>query len=582
MQPIPYWRLSSFYLFYFALLGSTAPFLALYFDHLGFSPARIGELVAIPMLMRCVAPNLWGWLGDRTGQRLLIVRLGALCTLATFALIFFGKSYAWLALVMALHAFFWHAVLPQFEVITLAHLHGQTSRYSQVRLWGSIGFILTVVGLGRLFEWLSLDIYPVALVTIMAGIVAASLWVPNAQPVEQGGRSGTGGFLQQLRAPGVIAFYACVALMQLSHGPYYTFLTLHLEHLGYTRGAIGLLWALGVVAEVLMFMVMSRLFARFSVQRVLLVSFLLAALRWLLLGNLAQEPAVLIFAQLLHAAQQQPHQQHRLAGLQRGRHQRGQIAVQLLQFRLQPAADLVEIEADVVLVQVVGRTDQLRRRKVAFGQQDAVLHLAGVGHDDEQDAFVRQAQEFDLADARQLAARRDDDAGEAGELRQQLRRLIDQQPRIGRAQFTFQFADLAGLQRLHRQQRVDEEAVAARRRDAAGRGVRAGDVAHVLKVGHDIADGRRRQVEAGVLRQRARTHRLAVGDVALDQGLEQQSRSIFKHGAGGGIRILMRLRRLILEQRRRVGAVSAPILTQPPSHRRAVDDGSGLCGLIRR
>ena len=56
MNPIPYWRLSSFYLFYFALLGSTAPFLALYFDHLGFPPARIGELVAIPMLMRCIAP----------------------------------------------------------------------------------------------------------------------------------------------------------------------------------------------------------------------------------------------------------------------------------------------------------------------------------------------------------------------------------------------------------------------------------------------------------------------------------------------------------------------------------------------
>ena len=82
MLPIPYWRLASFYLFYFALLGSTAPFLALYFDHLGFSPARIGELVAIPMLMRCVAPNLWGWLGDRSGQRLLIGRLGALATLA--------------------------------------------------------------------------------------------------------------------------------------------------------------------------------------------------------------------------------------------------------------------------------------------------------------------------------------------------------------------------------------------------------------------------------------------------------------------------------------------------------------------
>ncbi|MCC1781080.1 MFS transporter, partial [Salmonella enterica subsp. enterica serovar Indiana] len=93
-----------------------------------------------------------GWLGDYTGRRLAIVRFGAVCTLLSFSLIFVSQSYAWLALVMALHAFFWHAVLPQFEVITLAHLQGQTSRYSQVRLWGSVGFILAVVALGRLFE----------------------------------------------------------------------------------------------------------------------------------------------------------------------------------------------------------------------------------------------------------------------------------------------------------------------------------------------------------------------------------------------------------------------------------------------
>ncbi|SFW44939.1 MFS transporter [Pseudomonas sp. NFACC04-2] len=301
MAALPYWRLSSFYLFYFALLGSTAPFLALYFDHLGFNAARIGELVAIPMLMRCVAPNIWGWLGDYTGRRLAIVRFGAICTLLTFSLIFIDKSYAWLAMVMALHAFFWHAVLPQFEVITLAHLSGQASRYSQVRLWGSIGFIITVVLLGRLFEWLSLDIYPVALVLIMAGIVLASFWVPNAQPL-QGPRVVGEGFLRQLRNPGVLAFYICVGLMQVSHGPYYTFLTLHLERLGYSRGLIGLLWAVGVVAEVLVFLLMSRILARFSVRRVLLASFLLAALRWLLLGSLAEFLWVLLFAQVLHAA----------------------------------------------------------------------------------------------------------------------------------------------------------------------------------------------------------------------------------------------------------------------------------------
>lgn len=301
-QPLPYWRLSAFYFFYFAMLGATAPFLPLYFQHLGFAPARIGELVAIPMLMRCLAPNLWGWLGDRSGQRLRIVRFGALCTLLSFALIFVDQGYAWLALVMALHAFFWHAVLPQFEVITLAHLREQSARYSQVRLWGSIGFIVAVIGLGELFERFSPGLFPAMVVLILAGILLGSLWVPNAVPQARAGQGGEGGFLAQLLRPGVPAFFLCVALMQLSHGPYYTFLTLHLERLGYERGFIGQMWALGVVAEIVLFLFMARILTRFSVRWVLAASFLLAALRWLLLGNLADHLGVLLFAQLLHAA----------------------------------------------------------------------------------------------------------------------------------------------------------------------------------------------------------------------------------------------------------------------------------------
>lgn len=299
---LPYWRLSSFYFFYFAMLGAAAPFLPLYFEHLGFSPARIGELVAIPMLMRCLAPNLWGWLGDRTGQRLRIVRFGAFCTLASFCLIFIKQSYAWLALVMALHAFFWHAVLPQFEVITLAHLQEQTARYSQIRLWGSIGFIVAVVGLGMLIECSGLALYPLMVALVLAGIWLGSLWVPNATPQIKDGQGAEGGFLKQLARPGVPAFFICVALMQLSHGPYYTFLSVHLEGLGYSRGMIGLFWALGVLAEIILFLFMARILARYSVRQVLITSFLLAAFRWLLLGNLADHIGVLLFAQLLHAA----------------------------------------------------------------------------------------------------------------------------------------------------------------------------------------------------------------------------------------------------------------------------------------
>lgn len=302
-RALPYWRLSGFYFAYFALLGGVAPFLALYFHHLGFSAARIGELIAIPMIMRCLAPSLWGWLGDRTGQRLLIVRLGALATAVCFTGIFLRQDYLWLAIVMALHSFFWHAVLPQFEAITLAHLGERSARYSQVRLWGSVGFIATVVGLGWYLDGRSLDLYPAAMLGIMIAIFCCSLLVPDPPRLTQqeSGEQG-GGFLRQLRQPGVPAFFLSAALMQLSHGPYYTFLSLHLEALGYSRGTIGLMWALGVLAEIILFMVMTRVLARLSLKQLLVGSFLLASLRWLLLGTLADQLAVLVVAQLLHAA----------------------------------------------------------------------------------------------------------------------------------------------------------------------------------------------------------------------------------------------------------------------------------------
>ena len=302
---LPYWRLSGFYFFYFALLGATAPFLALYFDHLGFSAARIGELIAIPMLMRCLAPNLWAWLADRTQQRLAIVRFGAICTLLSFALIFLGQSFAWLALIMVLHAFFWHAILAQFEVITLAHLGERSERYSQLRLWGSVGFMLVVVGFGYLFDRVGLEYYPWAILAVMSGIILSSFWVP-AQPVTLNVKADLPqAVTHESRITSmwpIVIFLASVTLMQLSYGPYYTFLTLHLIDLNYSRTVIGWLWALGVLAEIGLFVIMPWMLRRVRLKRIILISLVLAALRWWLLGFYADILMVLLFVQILHAA----------------------------------------------------------------------------------------------------------------------------------------------------------------------------------------------------------------------------------------------------------------------------------------
>lgn len=300
---MPYWRLSNFYFFYFALLGAIAPFMPLYLEYLGFSPARIGELLALPMLMRCLAPNLWGWLGDRSGQRLRIVRWGALLTLAGFSLIFVRLDYGWLVLVMLLHAFFWHAILPQFEVITFAHLDAQPERYSRVRLWGSIGFIATVVVMGYVFERYGLSGYPHVICLIMAGIWLSSLLVPDVT-----GRTGRSNLGAQFPVRELLCrkelwfFYMGVMLMQVSHGPYYSFLSIYLGELGYSRSMIGRLWSLGVLAEIVLFLLMPKILLRFSVRQVLLASFALAVVRWLLLGSLADQLGWLLLIQLLHAA----------------------------------------------------------------------------------------------------------------------------------------------------------------------------------------------------------------------------------------------------------------------------------------
>ena len=157
---MPYWRLSGFYLFYFASLGALVPYWGIYLQSLGFRPAAIGELMAVLMATKIVAPNVWGWIADHTGRRMAIVRLASLLSIVIFAGIFLGRGYWWLAGVMLLFSFFWNASLPQFEAVTFSHLGEGAQGYSRIRLWGSIGFISSVAALGPALDEYGAGIVP--------------------------------------------------------------------------------------------------------------------------------------------------------------------------------------------------------------------------------------------------------------------------------------------------------------------------------------------------------------------------------------------------------------------------------------
>ena len=126
-------------------------------------------------------------------------------------------------------------------------------------------------------------------------------------------------------------------------------------------------------------------------------------------------------------------------------------------------------------------------------------------------------------------ARRRDDARETSQVRQQLRRGVDERLRPIGIELVLQFADFALLERLDHEQAVDEKAITLRRRHAARRRMRTRDEAHFFEIRHHVADRRRGQFEPRLPRQHPRADRLAVGNVALDQRLQQMLRAGVKH-----------------------------------------------------
>lgn len=300
MQALPYRRLAGFYFFYFAYIGTFAPFFSLYLKTAGMSAVEIGILMSLPQLTRIVAPHLWGWLADRSSGRLRVARMtglaGTLAWLGTFA----GTGFALLFLVLLAMTFFWSAALPLLEATTLSHLGEETSRYGRIRVWGSVGFIVAVVAVGHALDRLPSSIVLWIVLALMIGMLASCWAVPEAKMVPH--EADDKPIAVIVRKPEVIALIVACALMAAAHGPYYTFYSIHLVNHGYSKGVTGWLWAFGVICEIGIFVWMPHLYRAFTLRQILIASFALAVVRFLMIGWLVESFVALLIAQTLHAA----------------------------------------------------------------------------------------------------------------------------------------------------------------------------------------------------------------------------------------------------------------------------------------
>lgn len=297
---LPYWRLSGYYFFYFAFVGAFTPYFSLYLQSLRFSALDIAVLMSLMQVMRIVAPTLWGWLADRLGLRVPIVRASGLASLAGFAIFFYTTSFDGIFAGMAVMAFFWSAAMPLVESLTFVHLDGRNHLYGRIRLWGSVGFIVVVLGVGYVLNRLPVDNLLWMAMLMLAGIAMVSFVLPEGRAHPH--VHDAPGLLSVLARREVRSVLAGSVLMSAAHGALYVFFSIYLVDAGYSKAVVGWMWTLGVLAEIAVFMAMPWLAARFSLRRILLVAFGCAVFRFLMIAWGVDSLTVLLLAQVLHGA----------------------------------------------------------------------------------------------------------------------------------------------------------------------------------------------------------------------------------------------------------------------------------------
>lgn len=294
--------LSSTYFLYFGILGVLTPFLSLFLDFKEFSSVQIGQALAIITATRIIAPSLWASWADKTGKQVHVIRIGAAAGAVFVLFTAFAANPLAIVASLAMLSLFWTGILPQLEVVTNTAVNNSTLLYSRIRSGGSIGFIALVVITGQLFDVFSAEVFPWVLFSLMCLLLWCAFLLKDPATNSHDHAENAKGFRKELFSATFVLFFISMFFLQVSFGPFYAFFSLFIKQLGYSSFMVGVFISIGVVAEIAMFMVVSRVIAALGVYYSILGALVLTAMRWLAIGLYGEQSWVLIVSQLTHAA----------------------------------------------------------------------------------------------------------------------------------------------------------------------------------------------------------------------------------------------------------------------------------------
>ncbi|MFG1381675.1 MFS transporter [Xanthobacter versatilis] len=289
-------RLGGAYAAFFLAMGIQLPYLPLWFQHRELGPEAIGVALAVPMLARLVSMPLLGLLSDRLGRpKALLVAL-AVATACGMVLLALSADFLVILVVLAFTALAWMPSLSLLDSYASRQARAGQADYGKARQWGSASFLVANLVGGALVGMLGagsvvLMMLAGQLAYVLATLALPELPRPEPRPAPVSGR----------RARlGVLAGIVAAALVQASHATLYAFASVSWKAQGYSFTAIGVLWAVGVAAEMALFRFGTRLVVRFGPHALIAVGGITAVVRF---AVMASEPplAVLVLLQLLHA-----------------------------------------------------------------------------------------------------------------------------------------------------------------------------------------------------------------------------------------------------------------------------------------
>ena len=295
-------RFSLVYAALFLQVGVALPFFPVVIAGQGLSPSRLALVLAAIAGARTIVTPLLGFLSDRFRLWrgfLVLIGLGAALGYAGFGMV---HGFWGLLLLAFLLGPLYAAITPIIDAHALRSAERRGGDFGRMRLWGSVAFLVTNIVGGALIGVLGASSITAILVSLTVLGALSVLLLPGGVHGAPGSapRIGMTDVRKLLTMPRFLAVLLIGGGIQTTHVVLYNFGTLVWRDQGMGSTEIGLLWAIGVSAEVALLSFGKLLVARFGAERMLMLGGAAGALRW---GVLALAPPLfpLLILQLLHA-----------------------------------------------------------------------------------------------------------------------------------------------------------------------------------------------------------------------------------------------------------------------------------------